>query len=108
MAVVLLSLRLLPAVRVPTSNRRFDVAGAVTITASLMIAVYAIVNGNQEGWTSLQTVGLLAVAFTIFAVFIVIETRVSSPSCRWRSSGCAPSRASSASCGRAPCSRGSS
>ena len=78
-AVVLLSLRLLPTVRIPMPNRRLDVAGAVTITASLMIAVYAIVNGNQEGWTSLQTVGLLAVAFTIFAVFIVIETRVSSP-----------------------------
>ena len=78
-AVVLLSLRLLPTVRIPMANRRLDVAGAVTITASLMIAVYAIVNGNQEGWTSLQTVGLLAVAFTIFAIFIVIETRVSSP-----------------------------
>ena len=77
--MVLLSLRLLPTVRIPMANRRLDVAGAVTITASLMIAVYAIVNGNQEGWTSLQTVGLLAVAFTIFAVFIVIETRVSSP-----------------------------
>jgi EmrB/QacA subfamily drug resistance transporter len=77
--VVLLSLRLLPAVRIPMPNRRLDVAGAVTITASLMIAVYAIVNGNREGWTSLQTVGLLAVAFTIFAGFIVIETRVSSP-----------------------------
>ena len=78
-AVVLLSLRLLPTVRIPMPNRRLDVAGAVTITASLMIAVYAIVNGNREGWTSLQTVGLLAVALTIFAVFIVIETRVSSP-----------------------------
>ena len=76
---MLLSLRLLPTVRIPMPNRRLDVAGAVTITASLMIAVYAIVNGNREGWTSLQTVGLLAVALTIFAVFIVIETRVSSP-----------------------------
>src|SRR5687768_13158844 len=53
--VVFLSLRLLPEVHIPMANRRLDVAGAVTITASLMIAVYAIVNGNQEGWTSLQT-----------------------------------------------------
>ena len=37
-------------------------AGAVTVTASLMLAVYAIVNGNEEGWTSLQTLGLLGVA----------------------------------------------
>ena len=77
--VVLLSLRLLPEAHVPMANRRLDVAGAVTVTASLMIAVYAIVNANQEGWTSLQTLGLLAVAVTIFAVFLVIETFVRSP-----------------------------
>jgi EmrB/QacA subfamily drug resistance transporter len=77
--VVLLSLRLLPEVHLPMPNRRLDVAGAITVTASLMIAVYAIVNGNQNGWTSLETIGLLAVAVTIFAVFLVIETRVSSP-----------------------------
>ena len=78
-AVVLLSLRLLPEVHLPMPNRRLDVAGAITVTASLMIAVYAIVNGNQNGWTSSETLGLLAVAVTIFAVFLVIETRVSSP-----------------------------
>jgi len=44
-----------------------------------MIAVYAIVNGNQNGWTSVETLGLLAVAVAIFAVFLVIETVVSSP-----------------------------
>jgi EmrB/QacA subfamily drug resistance transporter len=77
--VVVLSLRLLPEARIPMANRRLDVAGAVTITASLMIAVYAIVNANQEGWTSLQTLGLLAVALTIFAAFLVIETSVRSP-----------------------------
>ena len=31
---------------------RLDVAGAVTVTAALMLAVYAIVNGNEAGWTS--------------------------------------------------------
>jgi MFS family permease len=77
--VVLFSLRLLPEVHIPMANRRLDVAGAVTITASLMIAVYAIVNGNQNGWTSVETLGLLAVAVAIFVVFLVIETVVSSP-----------------------------
>jgi MFS family permease len=77
--VVLLSLRLLPEVHLPMPNRRLDVAGAVTVTASLIIAVYAIVNANQEGWTSFQTLGLLAVAVTIFASFLVIETFVDSP-----------------------------
>jgi EmrB/QacA subfamily drug resistance transporter len=77
--VVLLSLRLLPEVHVPMPNRRLDIAGAITVTASLMIAVYAIVNGNQNGWTSAETLGLLSVSLTIFAVFLVIETVVSSP-----------------------------
>src|SRR5512133_289940 len=77
-AVVLLSTRLLPETRA-ASFMRLDVAGAVTVTAALMTAVYAIVNANQKGWTSLQTLGLLGVALAIFAVFLLIEVRVRSP-----------------------------
>ncbi len=44
-----------------------------------MLAVYAIVNGNQEGWTSLNTLGLLAIAAALLGVFVLIESRVSSP-----------------------------
>jgi EmrB/QacA subfamily drug resistance transporter len=58
---------------------RLDVAGAVTVTASLMLAVYAIVNGNAEGWTSAQTTGLLAAAAALMALFLGIEARVRSP-----------------------------
>jgi EmrB/QacA subfamily drug resistance transporter len=78
-AVVLLSLRLLPEAHVPAGNRRLDLGGAVTVTAALMIAVYAIVNGNQKGWTSFQTLGLLGLALATFAVFLMIEVRVKSP-----------------------------
>ena len=77
--VVTLSLLLIPAARVPTAAQRLDVAGAVTVTASLMIAVYAIVNGNQVGWLSAQTLGLLAVSAVLLAVFLAIEARVHSP-----------------------------
>jgi EmrB/QacA subfamily drug resistance transporter len=77
--VVVLSLRLLPAARGAAATGRLDVAGAVTVTASLMVAVYAIVNGNQEGWTSAQTLGLLGVAVALLAVFLVIESRVRAP-----------------------------
>jgi MFS family permease len=51
-AVVLLSLRIVPGTRVESASRRLDVGGAVTVTAALMLAVYAIVNGNDQGWTS--------------------------------------------------------
>src|SRR5207249_3872654 len=67
--VVALSLRLLPAARGPAAGGRLDVAGAVTVTASLMLAVYAIVNGNQQGWTSGRTLGLLAAAAALLAAF---------------------------------------
>jgi len=78
-AVIALSLRLLPAARPQEATARLDVAGAVTVTASLMLAVYAIVNGNQKGWLSAQTLGLLAVAAVLLGVFVAIESRVSSP-----------------------------
>ena len=59
-AVVVASLAVLPAGRLPGASHRLDVAGAVTITSALVLAVYAIVNGNEAGWTSAQTLGLLA------------------------------------------------
>jgi MFS family permease len=49
------------------------------VTASLMLAVYAIVNGNQEGWTSGQTLGMLIGAAALLVVFVVIEARASNP-----------------------------
>jgi EmrB/QacA subfamily drug resistance transporter len=78
-AVVLLSLRLLPPAAVSAGPRRLDVAGAVTVTASLILAVYAIVNGNQSGWTSGQTLGLLGGSIVLLATFLAIESRVDSP-----------------------------
>ncbi len=78
-AVVAFSLFLLPAARGPAASTRLDVAGAVTVTSSLMIAVYAIVNGNEVGWTSGRTLGLLACAAALFALFLGIEMRVRSP-----------------------------
>ena len=56
-----------------------SISAAVTVTASLMLAVYAIVNGNEVGWITAQTLGLLGVAAALFAIFISIEARISSP-----------------------------
>jgi EmrB/QacA subfamily drug resistance transporter len=78
-AVVVLSLRLLPGGRGQDAKAKLDVAGAVTVTAALMLAVYAIINGNQEGWLSGRTLGLLAVAVALLGTFLTIEARVSSP-----------------------------
>jgi EmrB/QacA subfamily drug resistance transporter len=78
-AVFALTLVLLPGGRGQAGAGRLDLAGAVTVTASLMLAVYAIVNGNEAGWASRQTVGLLAASATLLGLFLLIEARISSP-----------------------------
>ncbi len=78
-AVFAATLVLLPGTRGAGERPRLDVAGAVVVTASLMLAVYAIVNGNQEGWLSGQTVGMLAGAAALLGLFGGIEARVRSP-----------------------------
>jgi EmrB/QacA subfamily drug resistance transporter len=76
--VFALSLRLLPAVP-GTATGRLDVAGAVTVTAALMLAVYAIVNGNDTGWLTAETLGLLGAAVALLAAFLTIEARIAAP-----------------------------
>jgi EmrB/QacA subfamily drug resistance transporter len=79
LAVYLLCLKLIPAGKGHAHGEQLDVAGAITITVSLMLAVYAIVNGNEAGWTSAETLGLLAAAIALLAIFIAIEARISTP-----------------------------
>jgi EmrB/QacA subfamily drug resistance transporter len=78
-AVVVLSVMLIPSARVATAAQKLDIAGAVTVTAALMIAVYAIVNGNEVGWVTGRTLGLLGLAGALMVAFLVIESRVESP-----------------------------
>jgi EmrB/QacA subfamily drug resistance transporter len=77
--VVVLSLVLIPGARVASAAHKLDVAGAITVTAASMLAVYAIVNGNEVGWGTARTLGLLAAAVVLLVVFLVIESRVESP-----------------------------
>jgi EmrB/QacA subfamily drug resistance transporter len=77
--VVVLTFALIPAARVPTAAVRLDVGGAATITAALMLGVYAIVNGNEVGWVTIRTLGLLALAGVLLLAFLLVESRVVSP-----------------------------
>jgi MFS transporter len=77
---VVLALRLLPvAPGSAAAGTRLDVGGAVTVTGALMLAVYAIVNGNQAGWESAQTLGLLGGSLALFGVFLWLEKHVEAP-----------------------------
>ncbi|KVA43269.1 MFS transporter [Burkholderia cepacia] len=78
-AVYAMCVALLPRLRAPAGTARLDVAGAVTVTASLMLAVYGIVGGNEAGWLSTQTVVLIGAAAALLALFIAIEARAAHP-----------------------------
>jgi predicted MFS family arabinose efflux permease len=51
----------------------------VSVTGALMLAVYAVVNGNEAGWTSTRTVAMLGAAAALLALFFVVESRVKAP-----------------------------
>ncbi len=77
--VTVAGLRLLPVLRADGERPRLDAPGAVAITGAMVVAVYAIVNGNSAGWGSARTLGLLALAAAIGATFVAWESRISAP-----------------------------
>ncbi|HYB49379.1 MAG TPA: DHA2 family efflux MFS transporter permease subunit [Streptosporangiaceae bacterium] len=70
---------LLPESRADLGHRRFDVAGAITITSGLSLLVYAVVTASSHGWASATTIGLLAGAAALIVAFTVIEARSAAP-----------------------------
>jgi MFS family permease len=71
--------RVLPTDEVHHGGQRLDVPGAGLVTLSLMIAVYGVVGGNEAGWSSFQTLGLLATAAVLMVAFVVREAHVEHP-----------------------------
>jgi EmrB/QacA subfamily drug resistance transporter len=73
------ALRLVPESRGEMAHRRFDLAGAVSVTAGLLVLVYAIVRAEVKGWGSLHTIGLSAIAVALLVAFVAIERRSVAP-----------------------------
>jgi EmrB/QacA subfamily drug resistance transporter len=59
--------------------RKIDVPGQITLTAGLFLLVFALLRGNDDGWTSATIVASLAGAVTFLAAFIAIEARIKEP-----------------------------
>jgi len=78
-AALILTPFVLPESRAQIEQRRIDVLGALTVTGGLVALVYALSQGNDAGWLSLQTLGVLALALVLLATFVMIERRSSSP-----------------------------
>ena len=56
-----------------------DVRGALYVTSALMLGVYTILEAGDQGWGSLHTLGLGAVAVALLAAFVVRQTRIPNP-----------------------------
>jgi EmrB/QacA subfamily drug resistance transporter len=77
--LILLTARLLPADRVKSAGRRFDVLGATTVTGGLLLFVYGLNRGVEHGWTSATTIGIFATSIVLLAAFVQVEARSTSP-----------------------------
>jgi EmrB/QacA subfamily drug resistance transporter len=79
LALVALGPRFLTESRGLVAERHFDVAGAISITSSLMVLVFALTRATQHGWGSASTIALLATFAVLAAAFVAIERRAESP-----------------------------
>jgi predicted MFS family arabinose efflux permease len=74
------AIRLVPADGRGTGSRRaFDLAGAVSMTAAMLLLVYTLVEAPDAGWASARTLASFAVAAVILAAFVVHEQRTPLP-----------------------------
>jgi EmrB/QacA subfamily drug resistance transporter len=78
-ATFVAALRLIPESKDESAERSFDVAGAVAVTGGLMSLVYAIVQAQQKGWGSAQTIVTFLVAAVLLVGFVFIELRAKAP-----------------------------
>jgi EmrB/QacA subfamily drug resistance transporter len=65
--------------RMDRDGAGFDVLGALTVTAGLVILVYGLVKANDFGWGDGRTIGLLGASVAFIAAFVAIESRSRSP-----------------------------
>ncbi len=56
-----------------------DLPGAVVLTAGLMVGVYTILEVDQEGWGSAQTLALGGVSMALLAGFVARQAQIANP-----------------------------
>ncbi|HEX6116123.1 MAG TPA: DHA2 family efflux MFS transporter permease subunit [Solirubrobacterales bacterium] len=77
--VALLALRVVPDPAGIGWDKGADIPGAVTLTAGLMLGVYALLEAGEQGFGSLQTLGLGAVAIVLIVAFVSRQARIENP-----------------------------
>jgi EmrB/QacA subfamily drug resistance transporter len=61
------------------TSRSFDLAGAVTLTAGMLLLVFTVVEAPDAGWASLRTLASFAATAAILGTFVAVERRTSVP-----------------------------
>src|SRR5918992_1593368 len=79
LVVGLLTPSLVRESRSTSPTRNFDTLGAISVTASLTVLVYTLVDATDAGWGSTQTIGLLGLSAALMAAFVAIEQRSEAP-----------------------------
>jgi EmrB/QacA subfamily drug resistance transporter len=78
-AALALAPTMVPESRRSSGPRRYDTFGAVSVTAALLVLVYAISQAPQAGWTATRTVALFAAGAALLALFLAVETKAGAP-----------------------------
>jgi EmrB/QacA subfamily drug resistance transporter len=78
-AAIVLTPLLLRESRAELPHRHFDFAGAFSVTAGLMLLVYAMTRATSDGWGSGTTLSLLAGSAALVLAFVAIELRSRAP-----------------------------
>lgn len=77
--ILLLTRAVIHESRLSTGTQSYDIAGAITVTAGLLLLGYVITQANQPGATLLETAGLLVLALCMLIIFVLIEGRSKAP-----------------------------
>jgi len=73
---ILATLSIVPESRDPLASGKLDFGGVIFSATAIFALVHALIEGPKFGWTSPQTLGLLALSAAIFVIFVWWERRV--------------------------------
>jgi MFS family permease len=80
LAILAVAPRVIPRDRIiPGARRRYDVAGAVTITTAMLLLVRTVVEAPATGWGDPVIVGSFALVLALLTLFVAIESRTPQP-----------------------------
>jgi MFS family permease len=80
LVALLAGIRLVPDSGRPLRTRRaFDLPGAISLTAGMLLLVYTLVEAPEKGWASARTLGSFVLTAAILGLFVLRELRVDAP-----------------------------